>query len=206
VLEEYRKPAAAASTVNRPFRIPHYKHNNEERVVREENLISYHLLPMSAATLAHLRLYCEKMADYLCGPAAASLADICGTIAHHRSEFPSRKCFVATTREEMAQQLNTFAKSGGSPPQPFMAGSKARVAFVFTGQGSQWEKCGMELMVFPAYRHTVEKVDAVFKSLSGWSILRKLHQLTTEEMRATLYAQPITFLLQVKQWWALLSI
>jgi len=158
--------------------------------------VGYHLLPLSASSSAHLRLYAERLADYLHSNPHVNLRDVCGTFARHRSRFAIRKCIVASTSEEMADQLAAFAKSGDAP-KASMNGAKTRVAFVFTGQGSQWKGVGMDLMAFPVYRNAATKVDAIFQRLAKWSILDMLENLTNEEMRSTCYAQPITFLVQV---------
>jgi hypothetical protein len=44
----------------------------------------------------------------------------------------------------------------------------------------------------------MQRVDALFSSLSGWSVLDKVQKLSTAEMCDTMYAQPITFLVQVR--------
>ena len=159
VLEEH-KPASSLTTITdkktkRIFTMTKSRRqqnqDNNSSSSDEENDCCYYILPMSASSTAHLSLYCERMANYLLdhsssngSPSSSSssssssnslLLDVCGTMACHRSEFVARKCFVATTCDDMAKQLADFAKGGSSPPQPFLRGSKARVAFVFTGQG-----------------------------------------------------------------------
>lgn len=42
-----------------------------------------------------------------------------------------------------------------------------------------------------------QAVDQLFSTLSGWSILKKIETLTTEDMADTREAQPITFLVEV---------
>lgn len=42
-----------------------------------------------------------------------------------------------------------------------------------------------------------KEVDDLFKALSGWSILETAASLSTEELRETKYAQPLTFMVQV---------
>jgi len=64
-------------------------------------------------------------------------------------------------------------------------------------QGSQWVGCGESLMSWPAYRDAALQVDALFFSLSGWSILEKSKTLAPTMLGDTMYAQPVTFLVQV---------
>jgi len=185
VFEEYRPPAPVPRVVQ----------------IKQEQ-IAYHILPLSAHSKAHLQRYSAVMAEFFsdasqAAPSATLLRDSCGTMACHRSRFAAaRKCFVVTSTTELAKQLTTFS-SANDVPKPSAKGAKARVAFVFTGQGSQWAKMGVDLMVFPAYRSAVQKVDIYFKRLARWSLLDKITSLTTEEMTAVKYAQPLTFLVQV---------
>ena len=154
------------------------------------------VFPLSAVSMPHLQLFADRMAKYIKerGP-AASLKDLCATMWIHRSRFQYRKSFVASTTEELADKLAAFATSGSVDPSG--EGRKMQVAYVFTGQGSQWPGVGKSLMAFPVYRKAVKAADKLFKAKSGWSILEKIDTLTADEMRDTLYAQPISFLVQV---------
>ena len=97
---------------------------------------------------------------------------------------------------EEASQATGGAAGGG---RPLKGGSKSPVAFVFTGQGSQWQGVGMDLMVFPVYNRAVHRVDQLFMSLSGWSILDKMKEglSAAKVVHNTCYAQAITFMVQV---------
>jgi len=182
VLEEY-KPSSLLPSPPKPIFI-----NQDD--------VGYHLLPLSASSTAHLRLYAQHVADYLRSGRHINLRDVCGTFSCKRTRFAARKCIVASDPVDMADQLTAFMESNASP-QASLNGADTRVAFVFTGQGSQYQGAGMQLMVFPVYRNAVRKVDALFQRLARWSILDKLQHLSDEEMRLTCYAQPITFLVQV---------
>jgi acyl transferase domain-containing protein len=92
---------------------------------------------------------------------AVALKDLCGTMWVHRSRFKFRKAFIAPTAAAMAQQLAAFAKSGSVKPSG--EGRKMQVAYVFTGQGSQYPGVGKSLMGFPVYKEAVEAVDKLFK-------------------------------------------
>jgi acyl transferase domain-containing protein/NADPH:quinone reductase-like Zn-dependent oxidoreductase/thioester reductase-like protein/acyl carrier protein len=154
------------------------------------------VFPLSAVSMPHLQLFADRMAKYIKerGP-AISLKDLCATMWIHRSRFQYRKSFVASTTQELAEKLAAFASSGNTEPSG--EGRKMQVAYVFTGQGSQWPGVGKTLMAFPVYRKAVKAADKLFKSKSGWSILEKIDTLSADEMRDTLYAQPISFLVQV---------
>lgn len=116
---------------------------------------SYQLLPLSGFSLAHLKQYAVNMAAYLRAKPTVRLADVCGTVALRRSRFPFRKAFVASSTEDLASQLETFAASGSA--DAIGEARTLRTAFILTGQGSQWAKNGVELMdSFPIYRKAAE--------------------------------------------------
>lgn len=116
---------------------------------------SYQLLPLSGFSLAHLKQYAVNMAAYLRAKPTVRLADVCGTVALRRSRFPFRKAFVASSTEDLAAQLETFAASGSA--DAIGEARTLRTAFILTGQGSQWAKNGVELMdSFPIYRKAAE--------------------------------------------------
>ena len=48
------------------------------------------------------------------------------------------------------------------------------IAFIFTGQGAQYAKMGMELLQFPVFESTLDKASRVFRDLGvQWSLLGK---------------------------------
>jgi acyl transferase domain-containing protein len=48
------------------------------------------------------------------------------------------------------------------------------LGFIFTGQGAQWARMGMELVHYPVFRQSLELADAHMKKLgSAWSALGK---------------------------------
>lgn len=180
VMQEYRPPRPTSTGFDE---------------VDEDNGTGY-LMPLSAVSLPHLQIFAENLAKYLeANKDKVKLRDFCGTMAVNRSRFQYRKTFTANTTAEMADKLAAFAKNCNV--QPSGEGRKMQVAFVFTGQGSQWPGVGKSLMAFPVYRKAVKAVDKLFKSKTGWSILEKINTLTQDEMVDTIYAQPVTFLVQV---------
>jgi acyl transferase domain-containing protein len=184
------------------------------------------LFTLSAYSPAYLELHAAALSDYLKDDDEVNLTDVCGTMALRRSRFNFRKSFVASSATQLAEQLGAFvAKKQARTVEAASDDHSLRVGFVLTGQGSQWAKNGMELMHFPAYRDAVQvgsprvqppltvpsiiadsslyvtgmqRVDALFSSLSGWSVLDKVQKLSTTEMCDTMYAQPITLLVQVR--------
>jgi acyl transferase domain-containing protein len=193
VMEEYKPSPAVAPTTRTLASLTSMASTVGDA---DESEVSSYLLPLSAVSLQHLQVYAERMAAYLRERRhEVNLKDLCATMAVHRSRFQYRKTFLASSVDELAEKLAAFAQ--GCSVNPSGESRKMQVAYVFTGQGSQWPGVGKALMVFPVYRKAVKKADKLFKAKAGWSILEKIDTLTADEMRDTLYAQPISFLIQV---------
>ena len=180
IVEEYRPPAVLV-----------------QRALARPAFAGPVLLPLSAVSSAHLKLYAGALAAQLKKKPDMDVRDVCGTIAVNRTVFQYRKALVVGTEglPGLVQQLEAVV-AGPDIPGPEEEKGK-RFFFAFTGQGAQWVGCGEMLMQVPVYRETVLRVDTLFEALAGWSILEKARTLSTEVLRETQYAQPVTFLVQV---------
>jgi acyl transferase domain-containing protein len=138
------------TSVPRPLRLP--------ALSAAPSAPSFHLLPLSASSLNHLRAYCTAVAEHLRQRPTMSdreLTDLCGTAALHRSRFPFCKAFVATGLDDLASQLDSFASSG--KVEAVGEAKLLRVGMVITGQGSQYERNGLDMMEsFPVYRQMAQ--------------------------------------------------
>ncbi|MBB5140189.1 acyl transferase domain-containing protein/acyl carrier protein [Thermocatellispora tengchongensis] len=107
---------------------------------------------LSARSERGLRAQAERLAAYLRADADASVGDVAYSAAL-RPRFDHRAVVVAATREELLAELDRF-----TPPPP--AGS-GRVAFLFSGQGSQRAGMGLELAGrFPVFAEAFAAVCA----------------------------------------------
>ena len=107
------------------------------------------------------------------GPAGAAsgmealLADMAWTAGVGRSRFEHRAGVVFGGVEELRGGLERLASEGGRG-----AGDATRVAFLFTGQGSQWAGMGRELYRRePVVRAVLERCEREMVSLRGESLL-----------------------------------
>ncbi|WP_405087362.1 SDR family NAD(P)-dependent oxidoreductase [Microbispora sp. NBC_01389] len=74
---------------------------------------------------------------------------------------------------------------------------QGRVAFVFSGNGSQWAGMGADLLSDDDFRSAVEAVDAELSDRLGWSVLEELSvPADRSRLSATEVAQPLLFAVQ----------
>lgn len=94
--------------------------------------------------------------------------DLAFTLGTKRSQFNWRAAFVANSIESMQDALAKKLEVKRVTADPGLA-------LVFTGQGAQWARMGMELVHYAVFRESIALADAYLKELgSGWSTICKL--------------------------------
>ena len=156
------------------------------------------MLPLAAHSTAALRQAAANYGTLLSQPDCDARV-LCGAAATRRSGFAHRLCAQAGSREELAEQLNRFA--AGESAASIVDGEAldhSRPVFVFSGQGTQWWGMGRELLrQQPVFRNTIEKCDAIFRTLGPWSLIEELQRSEGESrLHETAIAQPAIFALQ----------
>ncbi|AGC47278.1 polyketide synthase [Myxococcus stipitatus DSM 14675] len=160
-----------------------------------------HLLALSARSPEALGALAQRYEEAL-GVSTEPLADICFTANAGRTHFQHRWALVGDSREAMREQLQTFAAKHGSPPVPRVT-STPRIAFLFTGQGSQRLGMGEELFrTEPVFRRTLLRCDEVLTPLLGQSLVELLYpkapdDLARARLDATGFTQPVLFALEM---------
>lgn len=152
------------------------------------------LFTISAASAKHLVEYEKVILGYLQDyPGDLTLLDMCGLFSINRSHLSYSRQYLARSMDDLIAQLAI------EPKEKVVEGTEHNrtVAMVFTGQGSQWLSMGSELMIFKAYRDIVSRFDVLYRNLSGWAPLQMLKSLQVENLADTMYAQPLTFMVQI---------
>ena len=105
----------------------------------------------------------EERADW-----EPTLSDMAWTAGVGRSHFDYRAAAAFQDVESLRERLTALAGPGAGP-EPRKA---AKVAFVYTGQGSQWVGMGRALYESePAAREVMDRCEAVFRDVRGASLL-----------------------------------
>ena len=166
----------------------------------ETDSSSSYLLPISARSDDAVRELAKHYAQKLRESDACSLQDYCFSASTRRAHHNYRLAITADSAEAMEKELHTFVEHGKSEHVSVgEAIEGAEPVFVYTGMGPQWWGMGQELFEKSAvFRKEVEKCDAIFEALAGWSILKEmLKDESSSKITETQIAQPANFILQV---------
>ncbi len=157
---------------------------------------SAHVLLLSGKTEAALT---EQITQYLAYCAAypeSNLADMCYTASTGRVHYSYRIAIVAKDLADLTEKLNIAQKEQLSKPVQDVP----QIAFLFTGQGSQYWGMGRELFeTEPLFRDILEQCDQIFMSRTGISLLTLLYaedKQDTGQLFHTQYTQPALFALE----------
>ena len=136
------------------------------------------LLPLSGKSEVALRelagrylSWLDEQEGELSADGAASLAvlaDMAWTAGVGRSHFDDRAGVVFRDTESLREGLEAVAGTGDLPAR----GTATRIAFAYTGQGSQW--IGMGRAIYesePVARAVMDRCEAVFREERGTSLL-----------------------------------
>ncbi|HAV77681.1 MAG TPA: hypothetical protein DCX53_10050, partial [Anaerolineae bacterium] len=148
-----------------------------------------HLFTVSAKTENTLQDLAQLTSNYL-NESKQSLADISYTANSTHSHFEHRLAIHAATNEELKTQLDAFISSPTSIPTNL---SKPKVAFLFTGQGSQYSDMGRTLYeTQPVFRNTLDQCAEILDAILDRPLLDVLFS-ATNDIHQTQYTQPALF-------------
>ena len=157
-------------------------------------------LLVSAHDPGALKSLALRYVDLLRSPAAPPLQTLCRSAATRRTHHPHRLAAFGRTHEELAARLEAYA-AGDSPPllaQGHALTPPARLALVFSGNGSQWRGMGRELLADPFIAECIGRIDAALSPLVGWSVTGVFQSAESENLYdRTEIAQPALFAVQV---------
>ncbi|MEO0770198.1 MAG: type I polyketide synthase, partial [Cyanobacteria bacterium J06649_4] len=151
----------------------------------------WHLLTLSAKNETALTELAECYQSWL-PRTSAPLADICFTANTGRSHFSHRHTFVVDSKDALLQQLNLFTDVNSTKSNSL---SRPKIAFLFTGQGSQYVGMGRQLYQSePAFKAAIDRCDRIL-SQEGIHLTALLYSEAenSREINQTANTQPVLF-------------
>ena len=165
----------------------------------------YHVLSLSAQTERALRDQAERVADYIHGHPGSSLADIAFTANTGRAQFNHRLGITVSSSADMAIQLAGFVAGKRSLSVTHGAlehDSKTKIAFLFTGHGSQYVNMGRSLYeTSPVFQKAIKECEVLLQPFLDVPISKVIYPPSGEEdvvrnlWDGMKYTQPAQFVL-----------
>ncbi|MEA5506766.1 amino acid adenylation domain-containing protein [Halotia wernerae UHCC 0503] len=161
-----------------------------------------HLLTLSAKSEKALLEMVQSYQEFLLKHSEVSLADVCFTANTGRTHFDYRCAVVAESKVQLQKELSAF--TANQETNTVVSGQvkskkRPKVAFLFTGQGSQYIGMGRQLYeTAPIFRKTLDRCDEIVRSYLDKSLLTVLYPEAGETslLDQTVYTQPALFAIE----------
>ena len=155
-----------------------------------------HLLRLSAKTPAALSRLASRYQEFLSEDRTGAVGDYCFTANTGRKLFAHRLCVSGRTNQELANQLQNWIKNFDPSNDTATTPSLTPIAFVFTGQGSQYVAIARDLyLTQPTFRNALEDCANHFSKHMQVDVigLATDENLSQTSLLPTDQAQPLIF-------------
>jgi len=155
---------------------------------------------ISAETKPALEALAQSYAQRAAQLSREDLSALARAVAHRREHLSHRAAVTALDGDKVAKALTAYIAGEDHPnlTTGTAIGTNVPVAFVYSGNGSQWAGMGRA-----AYRNNIhfrshfEHIDDHFKRLANWSLQEVMFSETlAEHLPMTSIAQPLIFAIQ----------
>jgi acyl transferase domain-containing protein/acyl carrier protein len=160
------------------------------------------VLPLSARTESVLREIAGRMERYLQANPEGDLSDVSFTAGTGRSHFGHRLAVVASSGIEARETLAAYARGAvvtGLRVGRVASGARTKIAFLFTGQGSQYEGMGRRLYETNAtFKSALDQCDDALRGTLPTPLLSVMYPEpgVPSMLTETMYSQPALFALE----------
>lgn len=165
---------------------------------------THHILALSARTEPALAALARGYAALLVEQPDLPLADVCHTANTGRNRLDTRLAVTARNTEELRIRLAAYADGTAAVPQvTSLRSGRAKIAFLFTGQGAQYAGMGRQLYeTQPTFRQALNRCAELLADHLDRPLLSVIYpdQARDQDAQAlihdTAYTQPALFALE----------
>lgn len=123
------------------------------------------------------------------------LDDLCYTLCARRSHLDFGGHVVASTVNQLVAGLS---RGISATRKLVRTGSASNIIWVFTGQGAQWPRMGLELLQYDVFKDSLQTSSRILRSLGcEWDLLDELSSRGESKIHSPDYSQPLCTILQV---------
>lgn len=161
----------------------------------------YHALNISARSQQALKAQAKQFIDRIQILSEDQLTDFCFAASTNRTHFENRLSIIGQNKEALIAKLNAFINN--QPANQIFESKLSlntqapKVAWVFTGQGSQYPGMGKELFeTEPVFKDALLKCATVLDPIINRSLVDLILGHHPDDLNQTLYTQPALFSLE----------
>lgn len=159
------------------------------------------LFPLSSTSAEQLRVAAARLATWVdeqrraVSDGGAVLRDLGYTLSRRRAHRPVRTVVCANSFDDLSAGLRAVADSD-IPYEPTVGQDDRGPVWVFSGQGSQWSRMGVELLAKePVFAATIATIEPLIAGESGFSVTQAM--TAPETVTGIDRVQPTIFAMQV---------
>ena len=162
----------------------------------------FHVLTLSAKSELALKELAIRYGEHLRAHPSMLYPDVCFTANAGRSHFDHRVAAIVQSSEQVCEQLAAFVAEKDEPglvSGRVQGTDRPKLAFLFTGQGSQYVGMGRELFdTQPTFRKALERCDELLRSYLEEPLIQVLYPEVGQSspLDQTAYTQPALFALE----------
>jgi acyl transferase domain-containing protein/NADPH:quinone reductase-like Zn-dependent oxidoreductase/NAD(P)-dependent dehydrogenase (short-subunit alcohol dehydrogenase family)/acyl carrier protein len=155
-----------------------------------------YMIPLSARSKDALVQSVKDFNEHL-SSSSISIYTLAGNLSRRRTHDHARIAFSALTVEELQTKFEAFLEHD-TPSINHATDGPKRVAFVFTGQGTQWAGCGKILYdTNPVFKRVIDTIEELWCQYSSTSLREVCFNASQELLDQVHLAQSVVFLIQV---------
>ena len=160
------------------------------------------ILTLSAKTKPALQDLVAKYQNFLAANPDLELADLCYSANTGRSHFSESLAIAATSISQLQENLASYLAQGKAArvvTSTLESKPQTKIAWLFTGQGSQYLGMGKELyQTQPVFRAVLKQCSQILEPLLGQDLIEVIYGANTEAdlLNQTQYTQPAIFALE----------
>ncbi|XP_072176746.1 probable polyketide synthase 1 [Diadema setosum] len=131
------------------------------------------VIPLTAKSPEALAAVAKQWQDVSLDQDALSVVSWLST---RRRLHENRLTVISSSGKQFRAQMKEFVETGSAENATTSAiySSEPKICVIFPGQGQQYSNMGRQLYkTEPVFRRTIDECDAIFKRISGWSVLEE---------------------------------
>ena len=154
----------------------------------------YHLLTLSATNEKALGDLVTRYQDYLQTKDDDQITNICYTTNQGRSHFNHRLALVVKNKKQLQEKLTSLVIDNYQNHNII----NNQIAFLFTGQGSQYQNMGYELyQTSPIFKNTIDHCEQILNQYLKTPLTQViLNPQDKDLINQTAYTQPAIFVME----------